>query len=169
MSNIGSRSEIRGPIGHPRYREYAEDIHESGQHLLSLINDILDLSRIEAQRFELHEDGVIIAAVAEACIHLMSSQAERKKLRVNLSDLSSLGEIRADDRLMRHPGREYGYVLSGRLGVQLGFERHELETGDSIAFDSTMPHRLWNLGDEPVHGIWFVVGRDGLGSHTSGG
>jgi transcriptional regulator with XRE-family HTH domain len=66
-----------------------------------------------------------------------------------------------DDRLMRHPGREYGFVLSGRLGVQLGFERHELDPGDSIAFDSTQPHRLWNLGDEPVHGIWFVVGRDG--------
>jgi len=79
------------------------------------------------------------------------------------------GSSAPDDRLMRHPGREYGYVLSGRLGVQLGFERHELEAGDSIAFDSTMPHRLWNLGDEAVHGIWFVVGREGLGSHTSGG
>ncbi|HEX6329837.1 MAG TPA: XRE family transcriptional regulator [Actinomycetota bacterium] len=71
------------------------------------------------------------------------------------------GSSAADDRLMRHPGREYGFVISGRLGVQLGFERHELSPGDSIAFDSTVPHRLWNLGDEPVHGIWFVVGRDG--------
>jgi quercetin dioxygenase-like cupin family protein len=62
---------------------------------------------------------------------------------------------------MRHPGAEYGYVLSGRLGVQLGFERHELGPGDSIAFDATMPHRLWNLGDEAVHGIWFVVGSGG--------
>ena len=44
---------------------------------------------------------------------------------------------------------------------QLGFEQFELEPGDSIGFDSTQPHRLWNLGDEPVHGIWFVVGRDG--------
>src|SRR5262245_26753637 len=79
------------------------------------------------------------------------------------------GSSAPDDRLMRHPGREYGYVLSGRLGVQLGFERHELGPGDSIAFDSTMPHRLWNLGEEAVHGIWFVVGRDGLGSHTTGG
>ena len=71
------------------------------------------------------------------------------------------GSSAPDERPMRHPGREYGHVISGRLGVQLGFERHELEPGDSIAFDSTMPHRLWNLGDEPVHGIWFVVGRDG--------
>jgi transcriptional regulator with XRE-family HTH domain len=71
------------------------------------------------------------------------------------------GSSASDERLMRHPGREYGFVLSGRLGVQLGFERHELGPGDSIAFDSTTPHRLWNLGDEAVHGIWFVVGRDG--------
>lgn len=71
------------------------------------------------------------------------------------------GSSASDERLMRHPGREYGYIVSGRLGVQLGFERHELEPGDSIAFDSTTPHRLWNLGDEAVHGIWFVVGRGG--------
>ena len=71
------------------------------------------------------------------------------------------GSSASDERLMRHPGREYGYVVSGRLGVQLGFERYELGPGDSIAFDSTTPHRLWNLGDEAVHGIWFVVGRDG--------
>jgi transcriptional regulator with XRE-family HTH domain len=71
------------------------------------------------------------------------------------------GSSAPDERLMRHPGREYGFVISGRLGVQLGFERHELEPGDSIAFDSTRPHRLWNLGSEPVHGIWFVVGRGG--------
>jgi transcriptional regulator with XRE-family HTH domain len=70
------------------------------------------------------------------------------------------GSSSDDRRLMRHPGREYGFVISGRLGVQLGFERYELEPGDSISFDSTRPHRLWNLGEEPVHGIWCVVGRE---------
>lgn len=71
------------------------------------------------------------------------------------------GSSASDEMMMRHPGREYGLVLEGRLGVQLGFDRFELAPGDSIGFDSTQPHRLWNLGDEPVHGIWFVVGRDG--------
>lgn len=71
------------------------------------------------------------------------------------------GSSAPDAKMMRHPGREYGVVLSGRLGVQLRFERFELAAGDSIGFDSTQPHRLWNLGDEPVHGIWFVVGREG--------
>jgi transcriptional regulator with XRE-family HTH domain len=69
------------------------------------------------------------------------------------------GSSSADERLMRHQGKEYGYVISGRLGVQVGFERFELGPGDTISFDSANPHRLWNAGDQPVHGIWFVVGR----------
>jgi transcriptional regulator with XRE-family HTH domain len=61
---------------------------------------------------------------------------------------------------MRHMGREYGVVLSGRLRVTIGFdEEHELGPGDSIAFESSRPHRLENAGDEPVEAIWFVVGR----------
>ena len=62
---------------------------------------------------------------------------------------------------MQHPGREYGLVLEGRLSVLLGFEPFSLGPGDPIAFDSTQPHRLWNQGDVPVRGIWFVVGRSG--------
>lgn len=64
------------------------------------------------------------------------------------------------ESLMRHHGREYGYVMSGTLGIQIGFQEYELNAGDSIAFDSTRPHRLYNKCDEPVHAIWFVVGRD---------
>jgi transcriptional regulator with XRE-family HTH domain len=71
------------------------------------------------------------------------------------------GSSASDERMMRHPGREYGVVLEGRLGVRLGFDEFSLGPGDSIAFDSTQPHRLWNLGDVPVKGIWFVVGREG--------
>jgi transcriptional regulator with XRE-family HTH domain len=74
------------------------------------------------------------------------------------------GASTPDRSLMRHHGREYGYVMSGTLGIQIGFEEFILEPGDSIAFDSTTPHRLFNKGDEPVHAIWFVVGRDPDGS-----
>jgi transcriptional regulator with XRE-family HTH domain len=69
------------------------------------------------------------------------------------------GASTPDESLMRHHGREYGYVVSGKMGIQLGFELFELHPGDSIAFESTEPHRLFNMGDEPVHAIWFVVGR----------
>ena len=69
------------------------------------------------------------------------------------------GASTPDESLMRHNGKEYGFIISGRLGIQLGFDTYELEPGDSIGFDSTQPHRLFNVGDEPVHAIWFVVGR----------
>ena len=69
------------------------------------------------------------------------------------------GASTPDESLMRHHGREYGYVISGRMGIQLGFDLFELDPGDSIAFDSTEPHRLFNIGDEPVNAIWFVAGR----------
>lgn len=62
---------------------------------------------------------------------------------------------------MRHSGREYGLVISGRLRVTVGFEEYELEPGDSICFDSQVPHRLATIGDEPVKAIWFVIGRHG--------
>jgi mannose-6-phosphate isomerase-like protein (cupin superfamily)/DNA-binding XRE family transcriptional regulator len=62
---------------------------------------------------------------------------------------------------MRHAGKEYGIVLRGRLAVAVGFEEYILGPGDSISFGSTTPHRLWNPGAEPVHGIWVVIGRHG--------
>jgi transcriptional regulator with XRE-family HTH domain len=63
--------------------------------------------------------------------------------------------------LMRHAGREYGYVVSGTLEVTVEFETYRLEPGDSISFDSTTPHRLATAGDKPVQAIWFIVGRSG--------
>ena len=59
-----------------------------------------------------------------------------------------------EDRLIRHVGTEYGFILSGTLEVTLGFETYRLTTGDSISFDSSRPHRLANVGDIPVEAIW---------------
>jgi len=63
--------------------------------------------------------------------------------------------------LMRHPGREYGQVLSGTLEVTVGFDVHVLQAGDAISFDSTVPQRLATMGEEPAEAIWMVVGRQG--------
>jgi transcriptional regulator with XRE-family HTH domain len=63
------------------------------------------------------------------------------------------------DKLMRRSGREYGLILSGTLEVTVGFDTFELGPGDSISFDSTVPHWLRNAGDEPVTGVWLVLGR----------
>jgi transcriptional regulator with XRE-family HTH domain len=71
------------------------------------------------------------------------------------------GESCPADGLIRHGGKEFGYVHSGRLGVTIGFDTYELEPGDSISFDSARPHRLFALGDEPVDVLWVVVDRHG--------
>jgi mannose-6-phosphate isomerase-like protein (cupin superfamily) len=70
------------------------------------------------------------------------------------------GASAPEHSLMRHGGREYGHLLEGRLSVTIGFETYDLEPGDAISFDSTMPHRLFNQGDVPAKAIWCVVGRD---------
>jgi transcriptional regulator with XRE-family HTH domain len=69
------------------------------------------------------------------------------------------GASSPDDAYQRHPGHEWGYVLSGRLQVRIGFDEYVLEPGDAISINSSIPHRLATIGDEPVHAIWFVLGR----------
>jgi transcriptional regulator with XRE-family HTH domain len=62
---------------------------------------------------------------------------------------------------VHHAGREYGVVTSGLLKVTVGYEEYELRPGDSICFDSAVPHRLETIGDEPARAIWLVIGRAG--------
>jgi transcriptional regulator with XRE-family HTH domain len=62
-----------------------------------------------------------------------------------------------ENSMIRHNGREYGYVLSGHLGVKIGFQEFEVGPEHSVAFDARTPHRLWTIGDEPVHALWMVV------------
>jgi transcriptional regulator with XRE-family HTH domain len=66
----------------------------------------------------------------------------------------------------RHPGHEWGYVLSGRLQVRIGFEEYILEPGDAISINSSIPHRLATIGNEPVEAIWFVLGRAQFDAQT---
>ena len=71
------RTETMGPVGNRTYCEYAKDIHDSGHHLLSLINDVLDLSKIEADRMVLDEETVDLNAVIATCIRMSRTQATR--------------------------------------------------------------------------------------------
>ena len=69
------------------------------------------------------------------------------------------GASSPEQEFQRHGGQEWGYILSGKLGVKVAFDEYVLGPGDAVAFDSGRPHRLFNAGDEPVHAIWFVLGR----------
>jgi transcriptional regulator with XRE-family HTH domain len=62
-------------------------------------------------------------------------------------------------KMSHHTGREFGLILEGELTIELGFEQYVLHGGDSIAFNSTMPHRMSNTGSVPVHAIWVVLDR----------
>jgi transcriptional regulator with XRE-family HTH domain len=69
------------------------------------------------------------------------------------------GASSPEDAFQRHAGHEWGYVVSGELQVTIGFDEYLLEPGDAISIDSRIPHRLANMGDTPVHAVWFVIGR----------
>lgn len=65
-------------------------------------------------------------------------------------------------KLLRHSGVEHAYLMSGELTLQLGFETYLLRAGDSLEFDSAVPHVYCNQGEVPARGLWSVLGRDNL-------
>lgn len=95
------KSEVFGAHAVPTYREYAGDIHQSGQHLLELINEILDLSRIEAGRYELNEESVNLAYVVEDCHHLLKLRAKNRGITIREMYEPRLPPLWADERALR--------------------------------------------------------------------
>jgi two-component system, cell cycle sensor histidine kinase PleC len=93
--------ELLGPIGSTTYREYAGNIYSSGNHLLHIINEILDLSRIEAGRYELHEETINLADIAEDCERLIKIRADAKGLVIVENFADDLPQVWADPRAMR--------------------------------------------------------------------
>jgi two-component system, cell cycle sensor histidine kinase PleC len=93
--------EVLGPIENPTYKEYAQDINTSGQHLLGLINEILDLSRVEAGRQTLSEECIKLADIAEDAIHLMTLKARAKDIKITCLSEPLLPLIWVDERSVR--------------------------------------------------------------------
>ncbi len=90
-----------GPVGNERYREYLRDIHSSGGHLISLLNDLLDLSKIEAGKLELSFVGVNLNDVMQQCVAIMQQQANRDRVIVRSSLAPALPQVLADLRSLR--------------------------------------------------------------------
>jgi cell cycle sensor histidine kinase DivJ len=100
FSEVMSR-EIFGPVGNARYQEYTKLIHESGGHLLELINSVLDMSKIEAGKFELHEELFDLNEVASSSINFVAQAAERAGVALKLSVDPGAEQIFADRRAVK--------------------------------------------------------------------
>ena len=95
------KDEMYGPAGDDRYRTYAVSIFQSGRHLLELINEILDLSKLEAGQLTLDEEDVDLHATVWSCVNLMEEQAKRLKIQLSINVDRGLPRIHADSRRMR--------------------------------------------------------------------
>jgi len=93
--------QIFGPLGNPKYAEYARDIRESGQHLLSLINDVLDLSKIEAGRMNLHREALPPDELVRASLVLVSGLAQARGTTVRVEMPDDLPAISGDARAVK--------------------------------------------------------------------
>jgi two-component system cell cycle sensor histidine kinase PleC len=106
--------EMFGPLGDKRYKGYAADILSSGQHLLALINDILDMSKIEAGKMSLHPEPVVIAEVVDDAVRLIRTRADA-------ADLTLLVKVAADAPVVEADYRAIKQVLLNLLSNALKF------------------------------------------------
>ena len=93
--------EMLGPIGNSRYREYAEDIRSSAEHLLAIIDDLLDVSTIEAGRLVLKEEEIKLEQLLRESLRVLSTQAERADVELRLDCQAGLPPLRADPRRLK--------------------------------------------------------------------
>jgi signal transduction histidine kinase len=142
------KGEMMGPLGSERYRSYANDIHGSGRHLLQLINDVLDISKIEAGKAELRDEEVNLGRVIDECASLIAPQASANALSITVDVPGELPDLRGDTRAVKQvllnllsnavkftPAR--GKVaLSARVAAAGDLEIAVADTGIGIAQDS---------------------------------
>ena len=95
------KDEMFGPVGTAKYLDYARDIHSSGEHLLDLINDVLDLAKLEAGKLALHEREVALADVIEQCLALVRGRADKAGIALRAELPAALPALRADVRALK--------------------------------------------------------------------
>ncbi len=94
-------NQVFGPVGNEKYLEYIRDINSSGQHLLDLISDILDLSKVEAGKLELYEENVDVAATIESCLTLLRERAESAGVSISCHLPKALPRLFVDERKLK--------------------------------------------------------------------
>ncbi|CCQ74715.1 ATP-binding protein [Magnetospira sp. QH-2] len=180
MMNMG----VYGDLGTDKYREYVQDIRTSGQHLLNLINDILDLSRIESSYMELHEESLDLLEQSEEALHLLRLRMEEKGKTVELLVPADLPHLRADRVALRSmllnlisnsekfTGDSGRITLSGSLRADGGLDLWVADNGigippdhiDSIAQPFRQVERAWTRSHEGS-GLGLAITRSLLELH----
>jgi len=95
------RRETFGPVGSPQYEDYIRDIHASGSHLHDVINDILDLAKVEAGKLELNEERFNLGEVVSRCIRVVAPRADQGGLRLSENIPSDLPMVFGDERKIK--------------------------------------------------------------------
>lgn len=122
---------------------------------------------VTAEGGPLDESGIVLRRASRPSLKLQSGP-RWERLTAKPEEGSEFLEVvyapnpgaEPPEDYIRHSGREYGVILSGLLNVQIGFSEAQLGPGDSLAFDSRIPHRFWNSGPDEVRAIWFVSDHD---------
>ncbi|MDH3597798.1 MAG: PAS domain S-box protein, partial [Rhodospirillales bacterium] len=95
------KNELFGPVAQRRYVAYGQDIHSSGQYLLALVNDILDLSKIEEHEFQLEDVVLDLHGLAEEMIHMLSLEANKQGISLSIDTAAELPKLKSDRRAIQ--------------------------------------------------------------------
>jgi cell cycle sensor histidine kinase DivJ len=134
------KDELLGAINEPRYRNYAEDIHISGKHLLQLINDILDMTKVEAGTYRLREDVFDVAKVVGEAVAQVRNLAIRNELSVHMDVPDDIPFLFADERCVRQVVVNFlsnGIKFTPKGGNVMACARVESNGGIAIAVVDT--------------------------------
>jgi two-component system cell cycle sensor histidine kinase PleC len=142
FSEVLSR-ETFGPLGHPRYAGYVEDIALSGRHLLEMINDILDMSKIESGGFEINPVEASLDSLIAETVHVVRGQMEQQRLNFTSAIAPNLPTLHADQRAVRQ-------ILLNLLSNAIKFT----PPGGNIRIE---------VGPTETGGVWLAVADNGIG------
>jgi len=129
------RNEVFGPLGNERYAEYNADIHDSGRHLLDIINDVLELSKVEAGKYVLRETEIALPEVIESVCRLMAPRAANKGITFDVKIAPNLPTVYADERALKQ-------ILLKLLSNAIKFTPSEGRVVVEVAHDSKGTLRL---------------------------
>lgn len=122
--------QLLGPVGMPRYVEYATDIARSSQHLLGIISDVLDISKIEAGRIQLHEEAIVLSGVMRECVEMLSASAAREAVSLSVDTPSKLPSLIGDPTKIKQ-------ILLNLLSNAVKFSRPGGEVRVTAGMDET--------------------------------